>query len=97
MNEASAVARRVVVRGRVQGVGYRFATVGIARDAGLAGWVRNRLDDSVEVFVQGAPAEVEAFVAWCRRGPPHARVTSIESEAAAPDPALAGFAARPTG
>jgi acylphosphatase len=97
VNEARAVARRLVVRGRVQGVGDRYAAVGTARDAGLAGWVRNRHDNSVEVFVQGAPAAVDAFVAWCRSGPPHARVTEVECSSAEPDPVLAGFAARPTG
>lgn len=92
----TSVARRLVVRGRVQGVGYRYATVGVARDAGLAGWVRNRRDGSVEVFVQGAAAPVAAFVAWCRHGPPHARVAELASDDAPPDPALEDFAARPT-
>lgn len=91
-----AIARRLVVRGRVQGVGYRYAAVGVACDAGLAGWVRNRNDGSVEVFVQGGPDAVEAFVAWCRHGPPHARVTDLEAGDALPEPALNGFAARPT-
>lgn len=75
----AAVARRIKVRGRVQGVGFRHATVEVARALGVAGWVRNLPDGTVEAFVQGAPAEVERFVAWCRHGPPLARVDGVEA------------------
>jgi acylphosphatase len=87
----SDVARRLVVRGRVQGVGYRHAAVQAAAEAGVTGWIRNRSDGTVEAFVQGSPVAVEAFAAWCRRGPPLARVTDVESEAAQPDSALDRF------
>ncbi|MBK9117857.1 MAG: acylphosphatase [Betaproteobacteria bacterium] len=72
------VARKVVIRGRVQGVGFRHATVEAARAIAVAGWVRNRPDGAVEAFAQGAAADVERFVAWCRHGPPLARVDDVE-------------------
>jgi acylphosphatase len=88
------IARRIVVRGRVQGVGFRFSMIDAARDAGVVGWVRNRHDGAVEAFVQGDAPAVERVVNWSRRGPPGARVTEIEASDAAPDPALRDFAQR---
>lgn len=85
------VARRLVIRGRVQGVGYRHATVEAARAIGVAGWVRNRPDGTVEAFAQGARADVDRFVAWCRHGPPLARVDDVEVGEATVDAALARF------
>jgi acylphosphatase len=90
------IARRVVIRGRVQGVGYRYAMVEAAEAHGVAGWVRNRRDGTVEGFVQGEAPAVDAVVAWCRRGPPAARVTSVEAAEAAIDASLEGFAHRAT-
>lgn len=69
---------RLVIRGRVQGVAYRAATRSRARDLELSGWVRNRSDGSVEAFVAGAPDRVERLIEWCRRGPPLARVESVD-------------------
>lgn len=90
------VARRLVISGRVQGVGFREATVDAARAAGVAGWVRNRTDGTVEVLVQGSSDAVDRLVAWCRRGPPLARVTGVEAVPAVVDAALDGFERRPT-
>lgn len=73
------VTRRLRITGRVQGVGYRDWTLRTARAANLTGWVRNRLDGSVEAVVQGPPAAVEAFVGACQAGPPLARVTAVDS------------------
>jgi acylphosphatase len=90
------IARRLVVRGRVQGVGYRDAMVAAARACGVAGWVRNRADGTVEVLIQGDADAVARAIAWCRRGPPAARVTSIDIDE---DPALeanGAFTVRPT-
>ena len=70
--------RRLVVRGRVQGVGFRYATVHAAQRLGIAGWVRNRRDGSVEAVVHGSAESVEAMVAWARRGPDAAIVESLE-------------------
>jgi acylphosphatase len=88
--------RRIVISGRVQGVGYRAWMQYTALDNGLDGWVRNRRDGTVEAFVQGDTAALDAIVAWCRRGPSAARVTSVDVSPAAPDSALAGFTHRPT-
>ena len=70
--------RRLSVRGRVQGVGFRYATVRVAMELGVTGWVRNRRDGSVEAVVQGPPEAVEALIAWAWRGPDSAIVESLE-------------------
>jgi len=62
--------RRLIIRGRVQGVGYRAWVAEQAIAAGLAGWVRNRRDGSVEAVLAGAPEAVMAMTAACRRVPP---------------------------
>jgi acylphosphatase len=90
------IARQLVIRGRVQGVGYRMAMTGAAVALGVAGWVRNRRDGTVEALVQGDAAAVERLLAWCRRGPPGARVTAIATRTLDADPALDGFACRAT-
>jgi len=71
---------RALVRGRVQGVGFRDAAVRRARSLGVLGWVRNREDGAVEVHAEGAPAAVEALVAFLREGPRGADVTGVEVE-----------------
>ena len=75
---------RVVVRGRVQGVGFRAAAVGRARAAGVAGFVRNRGDGAVEAVFEGEPETVDALTAWCRRGPRGARVDEVTVETETP-------------
>jgi acylphosphatase len=71
---------RVVVRGRVQGVAFRAATLDEARRiGGLSGWVKNLPDRSVEVLAEGERAGVEALLSWCRHGPPAARVEGVEA------------------
>ncbi len=74
--ERSAV--HLVIAGRVQGVAFRARAVGEATRLGLSGWVRNRMDGTVEARAEGAPDAVQAFVAWCRRGPPAAQVQEIQ-------------------
>jgi len=69
----------VTVRGRVQGVGFRGGLCHVARGAGLRGWVRNRLDGSVEALVSGEAAAVDALLAWVAHGPPGARVTEVSA------------------
>ena len=66
----------VTVRGEVQGVGYRYTMRLVARDAGVAGWVRNLRDGSVEAEVEGTPAQVDEVLAWMAEGPPGSRVAS---------------------
>jgi acylphosphatase len=77
------VARRIRIRGRVQGVGFRWFACNAGRSLGLHGWVRNEADGSVACAVKGPPAQVDEFVATLRRGPAHADVTDCEVEPAA--------------
>ena len=93
MNERTT--RRLVIRGRVQGVWFRESMRIEAEALGVAGWVRNRVDGSVEAVVQGPAAAVEAMIAWARRGPEAAHVERIEIEEAAGE--FARFEKRPTG
>lgn len=88
------VARRVVVRGRVQGVWFRQSTLREAERLGVDGWVRNRDDGTVEAWVQGEAAAVDALAAWCGTGPPRAEVTAVDVEDVPADPALRGFSVR---
>jgi len=90
------IALQLVIRGRVQGVGYRMAMTEAAAALGVTGWVRNRRDGTVEALVQGDDAIVERLLAWCRRGPPGARVTEIATFARDADPAMEGFSCRAT-
>lgn len=68
----------LIVKGRVQGVGYRAFVEHEAQRRQLEGWVRNRRDGSVEIVVAGAPSAVEYFIDACRRGPFAARVSEID-------------------
>jgi len=88
-------ALQLFVRGRVQGVGYRWWTVGQAKALGLHGWVRNRRDGSVEILAIGATQALESLIAACRRGPLAASVTAVEQATAEDDGSL-GFEQRPT-
>ncbi|HYD76552.1 acylphosphatase [Ramlibacter sp.] len=91
------LTRRVRVRGLVQGVGYRYACAELARSLGIAGWVRNRLDGSVEAVLQGHPDPVERMCERLRSCNPGARVEALEiSEVPEPAPSFDGFEQRPT-
>ena len=76
--------RRVVIRGRVQGVGYRAWTEDTAILNGLDGWVRNRRDGAVEAVFAGPQEAVDAMIEACRRGPPAAHVDAVERFDAGP-------------
>jgi acylphosphatase len=69
----------VGVHGRVQGVSFRYYTEREAARLGVAGWVRNEPDGSVAAHFEGAAADVDALVEWCRAGPPYARVERVET------------------
>lgn len=88
--------KRLVISGRVQGVGYREWMVRKARELGVAGWVRNRIDGSVEALIAGDVAAVEELSRLCRRGPRMAEVVSIEEELSDP-PDHFDFRHYPTG
>jgi acylphosphatase len=77
--------RRVVIRGRVQGVGYRAWVEDTALLNGLDGWVRNRRDGSVEAVFAGPSDAIAAMIEACRRGPLSARVDTIDQHEAGPD------------
>jgi acylphosphatase len=68
---------RLVISGRVQGVAFRAYTVDEAERLGVKGWVRNLADGRVEAVAEGTAAAVDGFVAWCRHGPPSARVSDV--------------------
>jgi acylphosphatase len=81
----TGVIRRVVIRGRVQGVGYRAWVDHQARRFGLQGWVRNRRNGCVEAVFDGAEDIVAHIIVSCRNGPPSARVDDVQEEAVSAD------------
>ncbi len=83
------------IKGRVQAVGYRAWAIDEAEALGLRGWVRNRIDGSVEALLIGAEEAVAAMIDAAWRGPPAARVASVEV-GEAEDDGSAGFKPRPT-
>ncbi|HTQ35119.1 MAG TPA: acylphosphatase [Stellaceae bacterium] len=86
---------RLTITGRVQGVGYRIWAERTATALGVAGWVRNRADGSVELQATGSEAAIAALIDACRQGPRAAVVADI-AIAAAEDDGSQGFGARPT-
>ena len=81
----SAVAVRLRVSGRVQGVFFRDSCATEARRRGVTGWVRNEDDGTLAAHLEGGQADVEAMVEWCRVGPPRAEVSDLEREAVDPE------------
>lgn len=89
------ITRHLRIHGRVQGVYYRASMVEAARRLGLRGWVRNRLDGSVEALAQGPADAVQALIDWAHQGPPAAHVQAVQVGEGPPAP-LAAFAQRAT-
>jgi acylphosphatase len=87
----AAGVRKYVISGRVQGVGYRYHALRVARDLKLAGWVRNLPDGRVEALASGPAVKLKRFDAELRIGPPRADVKSVVVEEAAADGKLEGF------
>ena len=90
-----ADARRVVISGRVQGVGFRAWMVATASSFGLKGWVRNCRNGSVEAVFSGEETDITAMIEACKDGPPAARVEAIEQYACEEETGES-FIARPT-
>jgi len=85
------------IRGRVQGVGFRDTTAHQAKRLGITGWVRNRLDGSVEALLIGPRGPMQRMKSWLRRGPPLARVDEVELQRIEPPfPRFERFERRPT-
>jgi acylphosphatase len=82
---------RAIVSGRVQGVSYRASTVDEARRLGLVGWVKNRIDGTVELEAEGPDDAIAALLAWCEAGPPAARVERVAVEELSPSGAEKAF------
>jgi acylphosphatase len=87
------IRRRVIVHGRVQGVGFRWAIARAAESRGVSGWAANRADGSVEAVLEGEPDAVESVVRLSREGPRGARVERVDVAEEEPE-ALRGFATR---
>jgi acylphosphatase len=94
MNER--LTRRLRIHGRVQGVWFRESMRQEAEALGITGWVRNRLDGTVEAVIQGEADSVRLMTEWARRGPSPAEVQRID-EADEPDSAFTAFEKLPTG
>lgn len=86
MQPPSAITtRHLRITGRVQGVGYRWHMTQQAQALGIQGWVRNRLDSSVEALASGPADAVQALIEWARHGPDMARVQAVQVSDAVPD------------
>jgi acylphosphatase len=90
----STETRHLVITGAVQGVGYRYSMVLAAQRLGVAGWVRNRRDGSVEAMIAGNAADVAALIEWARHGPAGAEVAHVAVEPGTGS--FEGFAQLPT-
>ena len=78
-------AVHIVVKGRVQGVWYRGSAQSRASELGLAGWARNCPDGTVEIHAEGNRENLDKFVEWCRKGPPAADVTGLDTTPVSPE------------
>ncbi|OKH15334.1 acylphosphatase [Fischerella major NIES-592] len=82
---SQSIRAHLFISGRVQGVGYRFATVDTASQLGLSGWVRNLPDGRVEAVFEGVQEVVEEMIRWCHQGPPAATVKDVVVEYEKPE------------
>jgi acylphosphatase len=95
MTDNESVARlHIRIAGRVQGVYYRASALQQAQNLGLAGWVMNCPDGSVEALAEGAKTKLEQWLAWCRRGPSGAHVTHVDVRWESPENNFTGFTIR---
>ena len=90
-NEGDSACAHLKIAGRVQGVYYRASMVREAQQLRLRGWVKNCDDGSVESIAEGPCSAIDALNAWCRQGPPGARVDSVDIRWEAPQRGFSGF------
>tara|TARA_B100000989_G_C19474634_1_gene442321 strand:+ start:552 stop:857 length:306 start_codon:yes stop_codon:yes gene_type:complete len=95
-SDQNAMSVRVIVRGHVQGVGFRAWTAATARSYQLSGWVRNRSDGTVEAIFHGDKDDVSAMLEACEDGPLAARVQAIDTETIDSGQIEPGFRQKPT-
>ncbi len=93
-SDRSRMRVHLLVSGRVQGVGFRYAVVSEGRRLGLLGWARNTSDGNVEIVAEGEAEKVRKLIAWCHAGPPLARVTDVRQSEVAPAERLDEFGIR---
>lgn len=74
------IQARLVISGRVQGVFYRASCQDVANGYGLNGYAKNLPSGQVQVLVQGSKENIERLIEWCKKGPPHAKVTDVKVE-----------------
>jgi acylphosphatase len=89
------IRRRVVIHGDVQGVGFRFSALRAAQLRGVAGWIHNRGDGTVEAVLEGEPDAVDAMTRWCEEGPRGASVERVDVFEEPPE-GLHGFSSHAT-
>ncbi len=94
---SSAIRRRVLITGRVQGVAFRYYTRDVARDKNVLGWVRNLPDGRVEAVFEGKQEDVDSVLAWCRKGPPASDVKHLQIQEERPTGEFTDFDIRFTG
>jgi acylphosphatase len=78
--ETARARVRLIIRGRVQGVGFRFSAFDQANDLALAGWVRNLVGGEVEIVAEGRRESLKKLAGWAHLGPPSAHVTDVREE-----------------
>jgi acylphosphatase len=78
MSEEINDRAHAIIHGRVQGVCFRIETQRAAQRIGLAGWVRNLADGTVEAVFEGTPGQVDRMLEWCHQGPPASQVTKVD-------------------
>jgi acylphosphatase len=88
-------ARRLIIGGRVQGVGFRYFTQEVAQREGVTGWVQNRADGRVEVYIEGEAATIIRVERALRQGPRSARVDEVDVEIEPPTGEYSEFVIRP--
>jgi acylphosphatase len=86
-----SIAILALVRGRVQGVGFRYEARSFARSLGLIGWISNLPDGGVETYAEGSSVDIARYRRWLEQGPPGARVDSVDISERTPKGTLTGF------